>query len=578
MLALGMAVASGSVAQQTLNYVPKWNGSTYVNTATPIFEDAANTRIGIGTTTPGQKLDVNGNLNAGGSNTSTTNGYYLGTNRILWHNGLTSCLFAGVSAGASNTGANNTFAGNSAGTTNSTGAGNSAFGYQAMFSNTNAGSQCAFGYRALYANTTGGTFNNAFGYEALTDNTTGDWNAAFGYAALGFNITGSGNSAFGYQSLATGTATSGNSAFGWNALATTTASESSAFGSLSMLSTTTGAANAAMGYRSMYENLTGENCTAMGHQALQENVDGNNNTALGKNAGNTNVSGDNNTFLGYQADASGDYTNATALGNGTVVNATNKVRLGNTAVTVVEGQVFYTTSDARFKTNITESVKGLEFIKKLRPVSYQYDAKKHAEFLAQNMSEETRSLHLNADFGPASAIVHSGFIAQEVEQAAKESNFVTDIVHTPENKDDNYSVSYQAIVVPLVKAVQEQQEMIEKLQAQLNELKSLPAVQNNADVTTVTVELSDQIIVLNDAVPNPFAEQTMIGYTIPENTGVAQLLFYNSAGRIIKSVDIKTKGKGQLSVFANDLTNGIYSYSLIVDGKLIDTKKLVKTD
>lgn len=77
-------------------------------------------------------------------------------------------------------------------------------------------------------------------------------------------------------------------------------------------------------------------------------------------------------------------------------------------------------------------------------------------------------------------------------------------------------------------------------------------------------------------VPNPFAEQTVITYNIPQNTGFAQLLFYDMNGRQIKAVDITTKGKGQLNVFANDLTNGIYSYTLIVDGRIIDTKKMVK--
>lgn len=43
---------------QTLNYVPKWNGSAYSNTVTPIFEDATNSRIGIGTTSPAYRLDV----------------------------------------------------------------------------------------------------------------------------------------------------------------------------------------------------------------------------------------------------------------------------------------------------------------------------------------------------------------------------------------------------------------------------------------------------------------------------------------------------------------------------------------
>ena len=63
------------------------------------------------------------------------------------------------------------------------------------------------------------------------------------------------------------------------------------------------------------------------------------------------------------------------------------------------------------------------------------------------------------------------------------------------------------------------------------------------------------------------------------NDGVqkAQMLFYNSTGNLINSLDLQTtSGKGQLNVFANDLSNGMYTYTLVVDGKIIDTKKMVK--
>lgn len=45
---------------------------------------------------------------------------------------------------------------------------------------------------------------------------------------------------------------------------------------------------------------------------------------------------------------------------------------------------------------------------------------------------------------------------------------------------------------------------------------------------------------------------------------------------MIKTVDLDSRGDGQLNVFADDLSNGIYTYALFVDGKIIDTKKMVK--
>jgi len=82
--------------------------------------------------------------------------------------------------------------------------------------------------------------------------------------------------------------------------------------------------------------------------------------------------------------------------------------------------------------------------------------------------------------------------------------------------------------------------------------------------------------VLEQNVPNPFAEQTTINYFLPENVVKAQMLFYNNQGKLIQSVDLKEKGKGSLNVFASDLSNGIYTYSLIVDGKVFETKKMVR--
>jgi len=47
-------------------------------------------------------------------------------------------------------------------------------------------------------------------------------------------------------------------------------------------------------------------------------------------------------------------------------------------------------------------------------------------------------------------------------------------------------------------------------------------------------------------------------------------------GEVINEVQITEKGKGQLNVCASDLSSGIYTYTIVVDGITIDTKKMVK--
>ncbi len=63
----------------------------------------------------------------------------------------------------------------------------------------------------------------------------------------------------------------------------------------------------------------------------------------------------------------------------------------------------------------------------------------------------------------------TGFIAQDVEKAVKESGYTSfNGVYAPTNDKDNYSLDYSKMVVPLVKAVQEQQAIIEKQQQQID--------------------------------------------------------------------------------------------------------------
>jgi hypothetical protein len=88
---------------------------------------------------------------------------------------------------------------------------------------------------------------------------------------------------------------------------------------------------------------------------------------------------------------------------------------------------------------------------------------------------------------------------------------------------------------------------------------------------------NENAIILNQNDPNPFAEETDITYFLPETVGSATIMFYDNTGVIIKSVQLQNKGNGTLHVYASDLSSGMYTYALIVDGKLIDTKKMMKT-
>jgi len=235
----------------------------------------------------------------------------------------------------------------------------------------------------------------------------------------------------------------------------------------------------------------------------------------------------------------------------------------------------YYTSDVNLKKDVKKIEKSIDIIQKLNPVTYSF-------------KEDVKGISLPNG-------KQYGFISQEIREILPE---LTKELHHGAKKDstgkeiaperDILALNYNGFIAILTKGMQEQQEIIESqedkindLQKQMDELKKLvtstPAANTTNGETTYDVELSDKLsIVLDQNVPNPFAEQTTIGYSIPENCTKAQMLFYNAGGQLIKAVDITEKGKGHLNVFASDLSNGIYTYTLVVDGKIIQTRKMEK--
>lgn len=555
---------------------------------------------------------------AGYSNTTGQNNHFSGQGAGYFNTTGSDNQFSGYESGKNNTtGINSTIVGSKAGLFNKTGSQNTIVGYEAGYGvNTyNFSNNSFFGYRAGRGITTG-VDNVSIGSQAGITNTVGVSNSNVGVNAGYYNTSGSYNTIMGNDAgygVLGGNSFSNNSFFGYQAgFKITTGGNNTFTGYRSGYSTTTGAGNVAYGFNSLYSNTTSAFNTAVGYQALYlTSGAGANNTAVGLNAGFNNTTGTNNVFIGYGADAAGTYTNCAAIGNSAIINASNKVRIGNTATTVIEGQTAWTyPSDGRFKSNITENVKGLEFIKKLRPVNYKFNTQTFDQFLMQNMADSIKTLRTNGvDYTASSSVIHTGFIAQEVEQAANACGYIFDGLHVPVDANDNYSLGYSQFVVPLVKAVQELSKAADstntatakndsindaKMQAMQNKIDQLDAIinscctagksmqQNNSNSESVAnskdVELSNKnIIVLDQNTPNPFADQTLINYFLPDNITRAQIIFLDQSGKLIKAVDLTEKGKGSLNVFANDLTSGIYTYSLIVDGQTIETKKMVKT-
>ncbi|HET9746555.1 MAG TPA: tail fiber domain-containing protein [Chitinophagaceae bacterium] len=473
----------------------------------PLMFKVNNSRAGF--------LNLNGSVFWGteaGMNSTGSNNVAIGT-RALYHNishnnlvaiGDSALFHNGIGATYFDDGIENSAIGSKALFSNTTGARNIALGYKAMFSNTVANDNLAIGVEALSNNTTGyentavgnnslrsniiGAGNTAFGPSTLRYN-TGNFNSAFGTHALIFNTTGHRNTAVGRSALFHNTTGYENTAVGEGALTTNyTGYQNTAIGRQAMFSNYSGIYNTAVGFSAlifniagtrntvlgayaMYQNNEGERNVALGYQSLNANESGDQNVAIGVSALTVNVTGSNNTAVGYNADVTANnLSNATAIGYNATVNANNKVVIGNSSVTSIGGYTNWSNfSDGRFKQNVKEDVPGLAFINKLRPVTYTLNVDGINAFNSKDFPAEKKQVTVNPD---KKNIVYTGFMAQEVEQAAKSLNYNFSGIDKP--KDDNkqtYALRYSDFVVPLVKAIQEQQKIIEDMRREIEELK-----------------------------------------------------------------------------------------------------------
>jgi hypothetical protein len=509
------------------------------------------------------------------------------------------------------TGTQNTASGTYALASNTEGSYNSATGYQALYLNQTGNNNTANGFQALYFNTA--SFNTANGYRALYTNSTGSFNTSSGTFSMYNNTTGSSNIAYGYSALNANTSGSYNTAAGTLALFVNAGgSYNTSTGYRSLYSNTSGSGNDAHGYTALYSNTAGSYNVAVGDEALYNNSYGNYNVAVGVDALYPNTGSYYNTAVGYLAlayagtpgynnvaigafsgpdiNSEGVY-NSVSVGEECVTTASNQARIGNASTTSIGGYANWSDiSDGRVKQNIKQNIPGLVFINKLKPVTYNLSIDAINKLVTPPVKKDKDGKLLPQTPEESNAkkakeqIVYTGFIAQDVEKAAKEINYDFSGVDAPKNDRDLYALRYAEFVVPLVKAVQELSQQNDDLKSEIQNLKSemnalkasvLAGSQSAVSMEQVTINEKPGTIKLEQNIPNPFNNTTTINYTLPQQYNSAKMMITDKNGKILKEVNLTAAGEGSIQIGAPGLTASAYSYSLYVDGKLVASKQMI---
>ena len=227
-----------------------------------------------------------------------------------------------------------------------------------------------------------------------------------------------------------------------------------------------------------------------------------------------------------------------------------------------------TSSDKRLKSDVNKFQYGLAEVVRLNPVSFIY----------------------NGQGGTNNGEYHVGLVAQELQkitpELVEEFTHKTLSVATLEKeaevlKEETFlQIRDSEIKYLLVNAIKEQQTLIDSQLDMINELSDeVEALRNTITLIEQegNTEITDEIGVdfkLGQNFPNPFNSNTKIEYTIPAGTKTAQINFFNSTGQLLKTTSIKSQGQGVLDLKNSNLPSGVYSYSLMIDGKSVATKQM----
>jgi len=252
------------------------------------------------------------------------------------------------------------------------------------------------------------------------------------------------------------------------------------------------------------------------------------------------------------------YTWAGGLQGPTLPPTSGTLRLKVQGVT--EALAYIATSDANLKTDIRPVERAMEIINRLEGKTYTWNA----EVLKKS----------NADNGR-----QYGFLAQDVAKVLPEAVVV--------NAAGKYGMNYNMLIPVLTEGIKtvyaelqgekaknaQLHEDIEGLKQRMEQLEQLIASKTGIDSKSTTTQNDEPKLFQNS--PNPFNNATEIKYYLPNYTERASIVIFDVNGTQVHNFDLQEKGYNSVTMNAGKLVAGTYLYSLIVNGQVVDAKRMV---
>lgn len=219
----------------------------------------------------------------------------------------------------------------------------------------------------------------------------------------------------------------------------------------------------------------------------------------------------------------------------------------NTGYNKLYAEDYFKMSDSTLKSNIVPIKQGLDKIMKLNAYSYELE---NITFSAEGERIDGRKQEY-------------GFLSQEIEKMLPDVKITDDVKGVK-------LMDYDQIIPLLVAATKEQQLLIESLKNEIADLKT----NNNTNDYSNGSHIKGSSLQQNR--PNPFQDNTVIDYSIEENNfRSASIVIFDMNGALIKSYVINNVKSNQLKISGGELKAGMYIYTLIVNEKEVDTKRMI---